>query len=197
LLRRLIIANVLILKSRALQFFLATAVVFISAAAIADLLVGRICSLKFLDVDGNTFSTDDGHVTTVILMRESDVERARIVGDRTPDYCLGNPTYRMITVVGFEKKHSKPVLMILTALVRRRLDTEAQQLQQRYDQLKIARNARLDVHTVADFDGEVAAQLGSSEGDTVFRVFVFGRNGALLKKWDDIPDAQQLASVLK
>jgi hypothetical protein len=31
----------------------------------------------------------------------------------------------------------------------------------------------------------------------VFRVFVFGRDGALLKKWDDIPEAEQLASVLK
>jgi peroxiredoxin len=197
LLPRLIIANVLILKSRALQFFSAAAGVLVPALAIADLSVGQIYGLKFLDVDGNTFSTDDGHVTTVVLTTESEVDRARILGDRTPDYCLGNPTYRMITVVGFEKKHSKPVLMILTALVRRRLDTEAQQLQQRYDQLKIARNARLDVHTVADFDGEVAAQLGSSEDDTVFRVFVFGRNGALLKKWDDIPESQQLASVLK
>jgi hypothetical protein len=188
---------VLILKSRALQFFLATAVVFIPSAAIGDLSVGEIYSLKFLDVDGNTFSTDDGHVTTVILTRESDVDRARIVGDRTPDYCLGNPTYRMITVVGFEKKHTKLVRLILTGTVRHRLDSEAQRLQQRYDQLKIARNARLDVHAVADFDSEVAAQLGSSKGEAVFRVFVFGRDGALLKKWDDIPEAEQLASVLK
>jgi hypothetical protein len=188
---------VLILKSRALQIFLAAAVVFIPTAAIADLSVGRIYSFKFLDVDGNTFSTDDGHVTTVILMRESDVDRARIVGDRTPDYCLGNPTYRMITVVVFEKDRSKLVRLILTGIVRRRLDSEAQRLQQRYDQLKIARNARLDVHAVADFDGEVAAQLGSSKGDAVFRVFVFGRDGALLKKWDDLPETEQLASVLK
>lgn len=164
--------------------------------AIADLSVGQIYGLKFLDVDGNTFSTDDGHVTTVVLTTESDVDRARTIGDRTPDHCLGNPTYRLITVVGFEKKHSKPVRMILTALVRRRLDTEAQRLQQRYDQLKIARNARLDVHAVADFDGEVATQIGSSKGDPMFRLFVFGRNGALLKKWDDIPDADELASVL-
>jgi hypothetical protein len=185
------------LKSRALQFFLATAVVFIPAAAIADLSVGQIYSLKLLDVDGNTFNTDDGHVTTVILTRESDVDRARILGDRTPDYCLGNPTYRMITVVDFEKKHSKPIRLILAGLVRRRLETEAQRLQQRYDQLKIARNARFDVHAVADFDGKVAAELGLSKGEMVFHVFVFGRNGALLKQWDDIPEAEKLASVLK
>jgi hypothetical protein len=186
---------VLILKSRALQFFFVAAVVLVPAAAIADLSVGQIYALKFLDVDGNTFNTDDGHVTTVVLTTESDADRARIIGDRIPDHCLGNPTYRMVTVVGFEK--SNPVRTVLTALVRRRLGTEAQRLQERYDQLKIVRDARLDVHAVADFDGEVAAQLGLSKGDTAFRVFVFGRNGALLKKWDDVPDADELASVLK
>lgn len=187
----------LILKSRALQFFFVAAIVLVPAAAIAELSVGQTYALKFLDVDGNTFNTDDGHVTTVVLTTESDADRARMIGDRIPDHCLGNPTYRMVTVVGFEKKDSNPVRTILTALVRRRLGTEAQRLQQRYDQLKIARDARLDVHVVADFDGEVAAQLGLSKGDTAFRVFVFGRDGALLKKWDDLPDADELASVLK
>jgi hypothetical protein len=188
---------VLIVKLHALQFFSVAAVVLAAAAAIADLSVGHIYALRFLDVDGNTFSTDDGHVTSVVYTTESDFGRARIVGDRTPDSCLGNPTYRMVTVVGFEKKHSNPVRTILTALVRHRLDWEAQRLQQRYDQLKIARRARLDMHAVADFDAEVAAQLGLAKGDTAFRVFVFGRNGALLKKWDDVPDADELASVLK
>lgn len=163
----------------------------------ADLLIGHIYSLNFVDVDGNTFRTDDGHLTAVILTTESDVDRARVVGDRTPDRCLGNPTFRMISVVVFGKNHSKPIRMILTALVRRRLDTEAERLQERYNQLKIAHAARRDVHAVADFDGKVAAELGSSQGGAAFRVFVFGRNGELLKKWDDIPDAGGLASVLK
>ena len=163
----------------------------------ADLSLDRIYSVSFVDVDGNTFATNDGHVTTVVLTRGSDIDRARVVGDRIPDYCLGNPNYRMITVVSFEKKHSRPVRAIFRALVRCRLDTEAQRLQQRYDQLKIARNARLDVYAVADFDGNVAAQLDSSKGDAGFHVFVFGRNGALLKKWDDVPSADELAGALK
>jgi hypothetical protein len=163
----------------------------------AELSVGQIYSLKFLDVDGNTFSTDDGHFTTVVVTTESDIDRARTVGDRTPDYCLGNPSYRMITVVVFVKKHTKPVRMILSSLMRYRLDNEGRRLQKRYDQLKIARDARPDVHAVADFDGKVAAELGSSKGDAVFGVFVFGRNGALLKKWDDGPSADELAVVLK
>jgi hypothetical protein len=81
--------------------------------------------------------------------------------------------------------------------MRRRLDTEAQRLQQRYNQLKIARDARLDLHAVADFDGKAAEQLEPTKDDAVFRVFVFGRSGALLKKWDDIPKADELAAALK
>ncbi len=185
------------MKSGPLQILSAAAVAFVQVAAMADLSLERIYSISFADVDGNAFSTNDGHVTTVVLTRESDIDRARLVGDRTPDYCLGNPNYRMITVVSFEKKHSRPVRAIFRALIRHRLDTEARRLQQRYDQLKIARNARLDVHAVADFDGEVAAQLGSAKGDAGFHVFVLGRNGALLKQWDDIPSADELAVVLK
>jgi hypothetical protein len=31
----------------------------------------------------------------------------------------------------------------------------------------------------------------------VFRIFVFGRNGELLQRWDDVPTAEQLAEALK
>jgi hypothetical protein len=193
----LIIANVLILKSRSLQFFSAALVVFVPVAPMAELSVGRIYSINLVDVDGNTLRTDDGHITTVVLTTESDIDRARTVGDRTPNYCLGNPTYRMITVVAFKKKHSKPVQLILTGLMRRRLKSEGERLQQRYDQLKIARRARGDVRAVADFDGKVAAQLGSSKDQALFHVFVFGRNGALLKRWDYVPNTEELAAALE
>src|SRR5438132_8305048 len=91
----------------------------------AELTVGAGYRINLPDVDGNTFSTADGHITTVVLISESNIDKARAVGDRTPDFCLANPTHRMITVLAFEKKHSKPIRMILTALIRRRVDSEA------------------------------------------------------------------------
>jgi hypothetical protein len=193
----LIIANVLIVKTRALQFFSAAAGVLVTAAAFAALSRGQIYSLKLVDVDGNVLRTDDGHITTVVLTTDSDIDRVRSVGDRIPNHCLGNPTFRMITVVRFKRKHSRPVRAILAALIRRRLQSEGQRLQQRYDQLKIARAARADVHAVADFDGAIATQLGSAGGDAVFRVFVFGRNGPLLEEWNHVPNADELAKALK
>src|SRR5437588_9442734 len=126
----------------------------------AELTVGESYRINLPDVDGNTFSTADGHITTVVLISQSNIDKARAVGDRAPDFCLTNPTYRMITVLAFEKKHSKPVRMILTSLMRRRVDSEARQLQTRYDHLKIARDPRHDVFAIAEFDGTITKQLG-------------------------------------
>jgi hypothetical protein len=170
----------------------------ISAMSIlAELDVGQSYRIDFVDVDGHAVSTADGRVTTVVLTSQSNIDKARGVGDRTPDSCLGNSRYRMITVLAFEKQHSKPVRMIMASLMRRRLDSEGSRLQPRYDQLKIARNARQDVSAVADFDGTIAKQLGAQPASTLFHVFVFGRNGELLKQWNDVPKAEELAAALK
>ena len=159
--------------------------------------LGESYRINFADIDGDALSTGDGHITTIVLISKSNIDKARAVGDRTPDFCLGNPTYRMITVLAFEGKHSKPVRMILTSLMRRRIDSEARRLQSRYDQLKIARNARNDIFAVADFDGTITTQLGAQPTRAPFHVFVFGRNGELLKQWTDVPTAEDLAGALK
>ena len=147
--------------------------------------------LRFVDVDGNLLLTANGHVTVVVLTTQSNIDQARAVGDRVPDYCLGNPTYRMITVLNF-KNHSRPVRMILTAL-----DAEAKRLQPRYEAKKLARDARRDIFAMADFDGTAASQLGAQRESSAFRVFVFGRSGELLRQWDDVPSAAELATVVK
>jgi hypothetical protein len=67
-------------------------------SAVSDPTVTQSYKLSLIDVDGNTLSTADGHITTVVLTAQSDVDKARAAGDRTPDFCLGNPIYRMITV---------------------------------------------------------------------------------------------------
>jgi hypothetical protein len=182
------------------QIFLLAVILFASVPLIsilAGLTAGEIYRINFADIDGHTLSTADDHITTVVLINQASVDKARTVGDRTPDFCLGNPTYRLITVLAFEKKHSKPVRMIFTSLIRRRLDSEGSRLQERYDLLKIARNARQDVFAVADFDGTITTQLGAQPAPGLFHVFVFRRNGELLQQWNDVPPAEELAAALK
>jgi hypothetical protein len=158
---------------------------------------GATYSLSFVDIDGDKLSTADGHVTVLVLATTADSEKARTVGDRVPDRWLGNPNYRMITIIRFTRKHAAIGRKIATMLVRHRVNEEARRLQARYDAKKIARDARRDIITVMDFDGTISSQLGEPAGATEFCVFVFGRDGELLAQWHGVPGAEQLAAVVK
>ena len=163
----------------------------------SEATTGETYRINFADVDGNALSTADGHITIVVLVNKANIDKAHAVGDRIPDFCLVNPMYRMITVLAFEKNHSKPVRALLSSLMRRRVDSEARQLQARYDRLKSTRNARQDVFAVADFDGAITTQLKTQWSAELFRVFVFEKNGELLKQWNDLPSAEELAATLQ
>jgi hypothetical protein len=163
----------------------------------ADPNVGETYRISFVDVDGNSLSTADGRITTVALTARPNIDKARTVGDRTPDFCLGNSNYRMITVLAFEKNHSRPVRAVLNSLMRHRLDSEAGRLQSRYDRLTVSRNARQDVFALADFDGSITGQFGEKVDPQLFRAFVFDKNGELLKQWNDAPSTEELTIALK
>ena len=184
---------------RALQFFFFAAIaLFLSVTLLRGALSsGATYSISFVDIDGNKLSTADGHVTVLVVATTADWEKARVVGERIPDYCLGNPDYRMITIIRFIRRHIAIGRRIATAFVRHRVNEEARRLQTRYDAKKIARDARTDIFTVTDFDGTVSPQLGEPAGATDFCVFVFGHRGELLAQWHGVPAAKQLAAVVK
>jgi len=189
----------LLVNQRALQFFFAVAMAFFLSAALlcGALSSGAIYSFSFSDIDGNKLSTADGHVTVLVLATPADWEKAREVGDHVPDRCLGNPNYRMITIIRFIRKHGPVMQKIATAVVKHRVTEEAKRLQSRYDTNKIVRDARHDIFTVIDFDGTVSSQLGEPAGATEFSIFVFGRQGELLAQWHGVPSDKQLAAVVK
>ena len=161
------------------------------------LSIGNTYSINFVDLDGNKLSTADGHITIVVLTTSADREQARTVGDHVPDFCLGNPTYRMITVVHFTRQHLAIGRRMATAFIRHRVREEAKRLQARYNAQKISRDAKRDIFIVTDFDGTIASQLGQSAGAMDFCVFVFGQSGKLLAQWHGVPSADALAAAVK
>ena len=189
----------LLVSVRALQIFLSLATTLLLPAmpARGALSPGNTYSISFVYLEGNKFSTADGHVTIVVLTTTAERPKARTVGDRVPDYCLGNPDYRMITVVHFTGTHMTIGRRIATAFIRHRVSEEAKRLQARYDAEKISRDASRDIFVVTDFDGTVASQLGEPGGVNDFCVFVFGPTGELRAHWRDVPSAEQLSAVLK
>lgn len=158
---------------------------------------GQTYHLTFVDVDGHKLSTTDGCFNVVVLTRREDVDKAESVGERTPDYCLGNPDYRQITVVGLDKNHSRPVRAFLTSVIRHRLDDEAKRLQSRYSARNLTGNPRTDLFAVADLDGSVVSKLGNQKDPPAFSVFIFDPNGHLIRQWSTLPATEELAAALK
>jgi hypothetical protein len=152
--------------------------------------------LEILDIDGHKFSTSDGHITTIVLTGESQVDRAREVGERVPEYCLGNPDYRMITVIELASTHTAPVRAMIKAVARHRVEAEAAALQSRYDRAGIKANARDDVFAAIDFDGSISAHLEHGSA-AAFETLVLGPGGKLLKRWTSVPTREELDSILK
>ena len=189
----------LLVNLRALQFFFVAVIAPLLPPTLVRgaLSTGAIYSLSFVDINGNKLSTADGHVTVLVLASKSDWEKAHVVGDRIPDSSLGNPNYRMITIVRFTRKHGVIVRNVATAFIRHRMEEAAKRLQTRYDAQKIEHDARSDIFVVTDFDGSAAAQLEEPAEPAEFRVLVFARDGKLLARWSDVPSARQLADVLK
>ena len=180
------------------MFLLLGTAFFLPATLVrGELSTGTTHSISFVDLDGNKLSTADGHITIVALTTSADREQARTVGDHVPDFCLGNPTYRMITVVHFTRRHLAIGRRMATAFIRHRVREEAKRLQARYDAQKISRDAKSDIFVVTDFDGTLASQLGQSAGATDFCVFVFGQSGELLAQWQSVPSADELAAAVK
>ena len=177
--------------------FVATGLLLPAALLCGTLSTGTTYSISFVDINGNKLSTADGHVTIVVLATTADREMARAVGDNVPDYCLGNPNYRMITIIHFKGRHTGIGRRIATTFIRHRTREEAKRLQSRYDSQKLSRDAKGDIFVVTDFDGAAASQLGKAAGVTDFSVFVFGRTGELLAQWLAVPSTAQLATVLK
>jgi hypothetical protein len=178
------------MKIQALQIFFAAFSIALATGR-SDAAIG---SARLNDVDGHTLSVADGHVTVLVLTSRANLPKAELVGDRVPDFCLGNPKYRMITLVEFGKQIA-PIRGFLEGMTRRRLDNEAKELQKRYDAHKIDKNARADIFAVADFGGDASSQIAGETPD--FAVLVFDPNGRLLKHWDDVPSADELAAALK
>src|SRR5437763_16314242 len=118
--------------------------------------------LAFTDVDRHQLSTADNHVMIISVVNRRDEAKAQTVGDRVTQITLGDPKIRLITLVNFQQNILPPLRGMVAAVIRHRLDTEAQDIQKTYAQRHINRNARDDVYVVADFDGKAVTQLGIS-----------------------------------
>ncbi|MDQ6624769.1 MAG: hypothetical protein M3Y69_01325 [Verrucomicrobiota bacterium] len=183
--------------ARSLQLFSVLLVCATSAIGETPALQpGRTYSFSLHDVDGHDLATADGHVTIVTVVTRDNEEQAHAVADRVPDRCLGNPKYRYITLVNFQRKLAGPFQGLTRAIIRKRLDAEAKQLKPQYDAKKITRDPRRDIFVVADFDGSAVSHLGLAPESNNVAVFVFDGHGKLVGNWSGVPPGNALAEAV-
>jgi len=161
-----------------------------------ELRLGNAYPLAFTDVDQYQLSTSDGHVTIITAVTGKDEQKAQMVGERFSRIYLGDPRYRLITVVNFQQKIFLPFRGIVAAIIRHRLDVEAEERQKIYSARHLNRNSRYDIFVVADFDGGMASRLDVAPASTEFAVFVFDGRGRLVRRWNDVPSADALTAAI-
>ncbi|HVF71789.1 MAG TPA: hypothetical protein VM940_09275 [Chthoniobacterales bacterium] len=177
--------------------FVLTAVLTAVLAEAAQLREGNNYSLSFTDIDRHKHSTADGHVTAITVVTRRDEPKAETVGERISQITLGDPKFRLITLVNFQQNIFPPLRGMVSAIIRNRLTSEAAEVQKKYDQRQIKRNARDDIFVVADFDGKAVSQFGIEPTSSEFAVFVFDGKGRLVRRWSDVPSLEALAQALK
>ena len=177
-------------------FFLAALVAAIPTARATELRLGNAYALTFTDVDQHQLSTSDEHVTIITVVTRKDEQKAQTVGDRVPRVYLGDPMFRLITLVNFQQKIFPPFHGMIMAIIRRRMDAEAKDLQKIYTAKHLTRNPRSDIFVVADFDGKALSQLGIASSSSEFAVFVFDGRGRLVRRWNDVPSVDALNGAL-
>jgi hypothetical protein len=181
---------------RPLQYFFLAAILAGTPARANELRPGNVYSLTFTDVDRHQLSTSDGHGTIITVLTRKDEQKAEQVGERVPHVYLGDPKYRLITLVNFQRGIFPLFQGMINAIIRNRMDAEAKDLQKTYSAKHLTRNPRSDIFVVADFDGKAASQLGIASSSSEFAVFVFDGRGRLVQRWNDVPSAEALAAAL-
>jgi hypothetical protein len=175
--------------------------VFVAAstpeATTGELRVDNTYALTLTDIDQHQLSTSDGHITIITVVTRKDEQKAQAVGDRFSSAYLGDPHYRLITVVNFQQRLFSLFRRIALNIIRHRLDLEAKELQKIYSARQLNRNPRADLFVVADFDGSTVSQLGIAPTSSEFVVFAFAGNGRLVRRWNDAPSADALLSAMK
>ena len=157
---------------------------------------GTVYRLSFRDVDGEEHSTASGHVTIITVITRENEANANAVADLMPDYYFGDPKYRYITLVNFQRRLFGPVQGLTRAIIRQRLDAEAHKLKPKYEAKKINRDPREDTLVVADFNGEAVARLGLEPENARLAVFVFSGSGKLIACWNEVPPGDSLAKAI-
>lgn len=178
------------------RIFLISFILAPLSARAVELQPGSVRPAILRDVDGRTHSTAGGHISIITVITREDEAKARAVADRVPEHCHGNSKYQYLTVINFQRKIFGPLQGLTRAIIRSRLDAEADRLRPQYTAKHVGHDPRQDLFVVADFDGSALEQLGLPAASAEVAVFVFNSHGKMIAHWSDVPPEAALGRAI-
>jgi hypothetical protein len=149
------------------------------------------------DADGKKVRLNaEKRVTVIIGSNENVQQRTRAAGKALDEF-QGRPDFRAIVLVDLRDSIGNLVPWIVRGRMRADLDKEALRITPAYRANGNQGDPRADVSAVPDFDGKICRQVEWEKPAKTLRVVVFGKDGAVARRWEDLADYAELQAAVR
>ncbi len=147
-------------------------------------------------VDGKKIHLNAPNIITLVLKSNQSLsQRTRHTAELLDDL-RGIDQWRLIVVVDFRESIANLLPSIVRMQIRSHLDQEAIRLTPFYRANNNPNNPRLDLHTIADFDGIISEAIGWKNKPQELAAIIFNTKGYIHRRWSDIRNPQSLRKHL-
>ncbi len=158
----------------------------------------QAASLQAIDVDDRPVVLNSPGAVTAVISSSPDTQNATRDAGAQLDRYRGRPDFRLVIVVDLRDSLAGIVGGYVRDRMKQNLDAEALRLRPFYRANGNPHNPRPDLEAIPDFDGKIVDSLHWDKDPARLRVTVFGRDGHVLRRWDDLKDYRELdAAVTK
>jgi hypothetical protein len=188
------IASTFTSLSGAVFLLLALAIGPSNAAATHPL---KPASLTVVDVDGRQRILHPTGQVSVVMYTNGDLEQQSRDVSRALDPLRGRSDFRFIRIVDLRGEVAPIARRLVEKQIRKELDKEAVRIKPLYSKKGNSADPRLDMPTVADFNGNVLGKLGWENHYDDIHLVVFNKKGLEIKRFDKIADPIEVNTYLK
>lgn len=149
------------------------------------------------DIDGRNRDLRKSGKVSVVMYTNADLEEQSRTLSSYMDSFRPRSDFAFIQVLDMRGEVPPIVRNTVVKEVKRHLDKEAARLAPIYRKSGANRDPRKDLSTVVDFSGNVLGSLNWGNHYDDVRLLVYNKKGELVKRWDQMPDAESLRQFIK
>jgi len=154
-------------------------------------------SIIATDVDGRQQPLDPPGRVTVVMYTNGDLEQQSRDMSKSFDPMRGRHDFHFVRVVDLRGEVAPIARRLVEKQIRKELDKEAVRVKPLYSKNGNSMNPRLDMPTIADFNGNVLGKFGWSDHYPDIRIVVFNKRGQPIKRFDNAATPQEVTAYVQ